>query len=62
MIKFRTKKLAQDWSRVLNEEANIYCEYDGYYNLVGFKSVAEEKKALKFMKRYPKIFHPINKN
>ena len=55
-IKFRTKRLAEDWCRVLNDDAHIYCEYDGYYNLVSFKSDAEVKRALKFMKKYPKIY------
>jgi hypothetical protein len=61
MIKFKRKKLAEDWCYILNEEAHIYCEYDGYYNLVGFKSITEEKKAIKFMKSYPKIFQPARR-
>ena len=59
MIKFSRKSLAEDWCRILNDEAHIYCEYDGYYNLIGFNSVAEERKAIKFMKKYPKIFQPM---
>jgi hypothetical protein len=57
MIKFRTKKLATDWCRVLNSEYNIYCLYDGYFNLIDFKSLEDEQKAIKIMNGFPKIYN-----
>lgn len=54
-IKFRTKQLAQDWCHLFNEKG-IKCEYDGYYNVVGFESDEAVEKASKIMSQYPGIF------
>ena len=43
MIKCRTKKLAIEGTKKIND-AGIHCEFDGFYNIYAFKTGETEAK------------------
>ena len=50
MIKCRTKTLAKKYTKTINEN-NIYCEYDGYYNVYAFKTSKEKDKGYELLNK-----------
>lgn len=48
MIKCKTKRLAISGTKQINE-AGIYCEFDGYYNIYAFTSAKNEAKGLSIL-------------
>ena len=50
LIKFRTKREAIKGAEIVNKHG-IYCEYDGYYNIIAFKSSKEEDQAYKILQK-----------
>ena len=50
MIKCRTKKLAINGVKLINQRG-IYCEFDNHYNIYAFKSVENEYKGLEILKQ-----------
>lgn len=50
MIRCRTKKLAIEGAKKINE-TGIYCEYNGLYGIYAFKTSEDENKGYNILKK-----------